>query len=188
MSFLYNTGARSHEAAEARISWFDFPNQLVTIRGKGRKDRVVPLWDSTVRVIQSYIKDHRRPPRLPGQDFLFINQRGDPMTRFGIRQVVVKYVKKARNRCQSLKSKRLTTHSLRHTTAMHLLESGVEINVIKAWLGHSDLSSTSRYLDADLSYKKQALSKFGPPIYVASALDKKNKSSTDQILDWLNNI
>ena len=97
-------------------------------------------------------------------------------------------MRRATSHCESLRSKRLSTHSLRHTTAMHLLESGVELNVIKAWLGHASIDSTSRYLEADFRSKKIALEKFAPPIYVASSLEQSPSSSTDQVLDWLNDL
>ncbi len=188
VTYLYNTGARSQEAANTRISWFDFANQTVSITGKGRKEREVPLWATTIKVIETYLDKYRRRPKLPGQDFLFINQRGGGFTRFGIRGIVQKYLQKATAKCESLRSKRLSTHSLRHTCAMHLLESGVEINVIKAWLGHADIGSTSRYLNADMSHKKAALEKFGPPLYVASSLEEKQIGSTQEILDWLKDL
>lgn len=185
LTYLYNTGARSQEVADTRIGWFNFAEQTVSLVGKGRKERTVPLWSTTIKAVQSYISRHRRRPKLPGQDSLFVSQRGGALTRFGVRRIVEKYLKRAKNKCASLRTKRLSTHSLRHTTAAHLLESGVEINVIKAWLGHADLSSTSRYLESDLSHKKAALEKFGPPLYVASSLEPKQAGSTEQILDWL---
>ncbi|MBI4370572.1 MAG: site-specific integrase [Elusimicrobia bacterium] len=188
LTYLYNTGARSQEVADTRISWLNFAEQIVSLTGKGRKERIVPLWPTTIKALQSYISRHRRRPKLAGQDFLFINQRGGALTRFGVRRIVQKYLKRAKNKCPSLRAKRLSTHSLRHTTAAHLLESGVEINVIKAWLGHEDLSSTSRYLESDVSHKKAALEKFGPPIYVTSSLEPKQTGSTEQILDWLRDL
>ena len=188
LTFLYNTGARSQEVADTRISWLDLPSKLVTLTGKGRKSRVVPLWEATVKALQTYLDKYRRGPKRPGQEFLFINQRGMPLTRFGVRRIAQKYIERARARCSSLKSKKLSTHSFRHTTAVHLLESGVEVNVIKAWLGHADLSSTSRYLDADLSHKKAALDRFGPPINVTSALRPEPEGSADHILEWLKEL
>lgn len=188
LTYLYNTGARSQEVADTKISWIDWSNQTVSIVGKGNKERAVPLWATTIKAIETYLDKCRRRPRLPGQDFLFINQRAGRFTRFGIRRVVQKYLQRAKAKEKGLGAKRLSTHSLRHTTAMHLLESGVELNVIKAWLGHADLSSTSRYLEADLSHKKEALERFGPPLYVASSLEQSSPSSTEQILDWLKDL
>ena len=99
-----------------------------------------------------------------------------------------KYLGLAAKICPSLAGKRLSTHSLRHTTACHLLESKVEPNVIKSWLGHASLRSTARYLDTDLNYKRRILEQFGPPHYVASSLEPQRGSSTGQILDWLKDL
>jgi len=187
--YLYNTGARSQEVADTKVSGIDFSNEEVTIKkGKGRKDRVLPLWPTTLKALQVYLKTHRRKPLPPYQDILFINQRGESLTRFGVRRIVQKYAKNARAKCPSLAAKRISTHSFRHTTAMHLLDSGVEMNVIKGWLGHASVESTSRYINADLSRKKKALDKFGPPLYVASSLEQKPSSSTKEILDWLKGL
>lgn len=186
LTYLYNTGARSQEAADTRISWVDFSNGLAHITGKGNKQRSTPLWGVTLTVIRTYLEKHRRKPF--SEDFLFINQRGKRLTRFGVRGIVKKYLEKTKTRCPGLQAKRLSTHSLRHTTAMHLLESGVEQNVIKAWLGHADIRSTERYLNADLKHKKEALAKFAPPIYVVSSLDQKSGTSTENLLGWLKDL
>ena len=188
MTYLYNTGARSQEVASTQIPWLNLKEQTVSITGKGNKVRLVPLWATTVKAIETYLKDYRRKPKPQTQDSLFLNQRGEMLTRFGVRRIVQKYLRRANSHCESLRSKRLSTHSLRHTTAMHLLESGVELNVIKAWLGHASIDSTSRYLEADFRSKKIALEKFAPPIYVASSLEQSPSSSTDQVLDWLNDL
>jgi site-specific recombinase XerD len=188
LNFIYNTGARAHEAAQAKISWFNFQDEIVTIHGKGRKEGDVPLWPTTAKIIQTYLKSHRRRSSPPYQDFLFINQRGQPLTRFGVRHIVQKYIQQASVHCPSLKTKRLSPHSLRHTTAMHLLDAGNEPNLIKAWLRHADLKSTSKYLHADLTHKKRALDKFAPPIYVKRFLEEKSSESPDQLRDWLKGL
>ena len=188
LTYLYNTGARSQEAADTKISWFDFSNRVVTITGKGNKDGEVPLWPCTVQALQTYIAQYRRRPKPSSQDFFFINQRGGHLTRFGVRRIVKKYIHRAKAQCESLRSKRLSSHSIRHTTAMHLLESGTELVVIQAWLRHKNLNSTGRYLEGDLNRKKEALEKFGPPIYVASALEPKAPNTTGQLLDWLKDL
>lgn len=187
LTFLYNTGARAQETADARLSWFDFPNRTVSIIGKGQKQRLTPLWPSTVRLLKLYRNNyHRKSKQTP--DHFFINQRAGPFTRFGIRSIVKKYLHQAGRQCPSINSKRLSTHSLRHTTACHLLESRVDPNVIKAWLGHASISSTSRYLDADLNFKRRILDQFAPPNYVASAAEPQPAGSADEILDWLKDL
>ncbi|TAK10190.1 integrase [bacterium] len=185
--FLYNTGARAQEVADARLAWFDFPRRTVTITGKGNKQRTTPLWQSTVDLIRLYTKKHRRKSPI-ASDYLFINQRGGSFTRFGVRAIVKKYIQRAARTCPSLADKRLSTHSLRHTTASHLLESNVDPNVIKAWLGHASMSSTSRYLHADLSHKRRILDQFGPPQNVASSLEPKHQARAGNILDWLEDL
>lgn len=188
LTFLYNTGARAQEVADAKLSWFDFPNRTATITGKGRRTRITPLWPSTVQLLKSYKDNDRRKPKPETPDYFFINQRGGPFTRFGIRAIVKKYLKSAAKHCPSIAEKKLSTHSLRHTTACHLLESKVDPNVIKAWLGHASISSTSRYLDTDLNHKRRILDQFGPPNYVVSSLGPKKGDSPDKILDWLDDL
>lgn len=188
LTFLYNTGSRAQEVADLRISWFDFPQRNVTIIGKGQKSRTTPLWPSTVRLIKLYQKHHRRKPKSNATDYFFINQRGGHFTRFGIRALVKKYIHRAVKHCVTLQDRRLSTHSLRHTTAVHLLESKVDPNVIKAWLGHASIKSTDQYLDTHLEYKRQVLEQFGPPDYVQSSTVVQPDDSPDKILDWLDDL
>ena len=188
LTFLYNTGARAHEVAGARTSWFDFSQRTVAIIGKGQRSRVTPLWPSTVQLLQHYYERHRRQPIKTATDYFFINQRGGPFTRFGIGALVKKYIKQAVPRCPSLAQKQISTHSLRHTTAVHLLESRVEPNVIKDWLGHASISSTDHYLDTDLNHKRRILEKFGPPDYVVRSLEPKKAEPPDKLLDWLDQL
>lgn len=188
LTFLYNTGARAQEVADARLDWFDFPNRVVEITGKGQKRRTTPLWPSTVRLLKLYRDRHRRKPASAASHAFFVNQRGGAFTRFGVRAIVKRYLRLAARVCPSIARKRLSTHSMRHTTAVHLLQSRVDPNVIKAWLGHASISSTSRYLDTDLNHKRSILEKFGPPRYVESSLQAEKPASTTEILDWLQEL
>jgi site-specific recombinase XerD len=154
--FMYNTGARVQEVADARASWLTLdPPPKTEILGKGRKWRTCPLWDSVAKVIMQVL-DERRPP---GSDdpHLFLNRYGRPVSRFGIWKIIEKYKKQAAVTTPSLRTKRVTPHTIRHTTAMHLLQSGVEINVIRSWLGHVNLATTHRYAEIDLAMKRKAL-------------------------------
>ena len=184
LTFLYNTGARAQEAADARTSWFDFNNRTVNIMGKGKSEGTVPLWPATVELLLLYRDCHRRKSKTSG-DCFFVNQRGMPFTRFGIRTIVKKYLRKAARNCPSIAAKRLSTHSLRHTTATHLTEAGVESNVLQAWLRHRSLRSSDPYRHADLKHKRRILEQFGPPSYVVSAVQPKQNDSPDKLLDWL---
>lgn len=161
LRYAYNTGSRISELANARVSWLMLSDRPeVSIRGKGGKVRVCPLWVSTAELLRVYIRQERALPKPGFEQFLFLTRTGRPFTRFGVYKLVLDYFARTAAVMPSLKHKHLTVHSLRHTTAVHLLRAGVEINVIKAWLGHADVSTTSAYLDLDLDKKREALERF----------------------------
>lgn len=114
-------------------------------------------------LIRRYCQEFRRSPRASDAAFLFINQRGQRMTRHGIGRRVGHNLALAAVQLPEMKRKRLSTHSFRHTTAIHLLEHGAEIHVIKAWLGHRSVRSTDHYLDLNLQSHRDLLARFGPP-------------------------
>ena len=188
LTLLYNTGARAQEVADLRVGDLNIGERLVTLTGKGRKTRVTPLWPSTVQRLRLYLRRQRRKPRPEAKDRFFINQRGGAFTRFGIHALVARHIRAAANNCPSLRTKRLSTHSLRHTTAVHLLESNVDPNVIKAWLGHASVKSTDRYLDTDVAYKRKILDQFGPPDYVASPAKPKVGESARDLAAFLDHL
>ena len=153
--FLYNSGARADEAAHLTRGALDLGRPAsVRILGKARKTRLCPLWDHTAQVLRMLL-GHRLDgsPDAP----VFLNVRGRPLTRFGIHTAVERIVARAATRVPSLKSKRISPHSVRHTTAVHLLRAGVDINTIRAWLGHVSLETTNRYAEVDLEMKAKAL-------------------------------
>jgi site-specific recombinase XerD len=149
--FLYNSGARADEVAQLIIRDRQLDSLFVRILGKGRKERQCPLWIATVGVLVSLIGD-REPS---GQ--VFLNRCGRPITRFGIHTMVERYAFKARIKMPSLASKRVSPHSIRHSTASHLLQAGVDINTIRAWLGHVSLETTNIYAETNLEMKAKAL-------------------------------
>lgn len=154
--FLYNTGARVQEASDARVSWLSLEKpHRIEILGKGRKLRVCPLWESTVRTLQKLLGE--RDGQIGRDDHLFLNRLGRPLSRAGIADVVEKYTTRAAAGMAALREKKVTPHTIRHTTAMHLLQSGVEVNVIRSWLGHVSLSTTNCYVQIDLAMKARAL-------------------------------
>ncbi len=155
--FLYNTGARADEAAQVLVADLHIgmtpsrdPSSVV-IRGKGNKLRQCPLWIRTVDELTPLVNGRHLNERV------FLNRRGQPMTRFGVRGCVVRNAAGAAAKMPSISGKRVSTHLVRHTTAMHLLRSGVDINTIRAWLGHVSLSTTNIYAEADLEMKARAL-------------------------------
>ena len=151
--FLYNSGTRAQEAAQLLISELDLAGCSVKIRGKGGKERHCPLWPSTVGELGDLIAD--RPPEA----CVFLNRCGQPITRFGIHTLVERYVRLAQVKMPSLATKRISPHTIRHTTATHLLRAGVDINTVRAWLGHVSLDTTNIYAEIDLEMKAKALAK-----------------------------
>jgi integrase/recombinase XerD len=155
--FLYNTGARADEAAHVLISDLQLglsPERdlsVVLIRGKGNKQRRCPLWAKTVTNLRPLVSN--RGP----QEHVFLNRRGQPLTRFGIHALVERYAEKVATNLPSVAKKRVSPHTIRHTTATHLLRSGVDINTIRAWLGHVSLSTTNIYAEVDVEMKAKAL-------------------------------
>jgi integrase/recombinase XerD len=155
--FLYNAGARADEAAQVRISDLTLPQvpdrdlASVLIRGKGNKSRRCPLWAQTVRELGALVQG--RDP----SEHVFVNRCGQPITRFGIYALVERCVVRAAKDVSSLATKRVSPHTIRHTTATHLLRSGVDINTIRAWLGHVSLETTNIYAEVDLEMKAKAL-------------------------------
>lgn len=155
--FLYNTGARADEAAQVLVDDLALGPvagngySAVKIRGKGNKVRHCPLWPQTAAQLAALVA--RRQPN----ERVFLNRCGQPVTRFGIHTLVERHVRKARAHVPSLVAKRVSPHAIRHTTATHLLRAGVDINTIRAWLGHVSLTTTSIYAEVDLEMKAKAL-------------------------------
>lgn len=157
---LYNTGARVSEIV--KINCMDIGNEQcseLTLHGKGRKQRIVPLWKRTCQMIRQWLPQIERHPHSP----LFPNRFGKPMTRSGVGKQLQVAVTKASQRCPSLRNKKVSPHTIRHTTAMHLLQSGVDLSVIALWLGHENITTTHHYMQADIEMKKRALRKMAAP-------------------------
>jgi len=154
--FMYNTGARVQEVADVRRSWLSLHSPYkVQLLGKGRKLRTCPLWDSTAVQLRKLLE--QQGTRIESDPCLFVNRFGRPLTRSGIANIIHRHVRQAAMSVSSLKGRRVTPHTLRHTTAMHLLQSGVEVNVIRSWLGHANIATTNRYIEIDLAMKAKAL-------------------------------
>jgi site-specific recombinase XerD len=157
--FLYNTGARADEVAHVAVADLDLgqtpsrDSSSVLIHGKGNKQRRCPLWARTVRELLALIGERGAP------EHLFLNCCGQPLTRFGIHALVERYAAKVAAKLPSMAKKRVSPHTIRHTTATHLLRSGVDINTIRAWLGHVSLTTTNVYAEVDLETKAKALAK-----------------------------
>ena len=131
----------------------------VRVIGKGRKERCTPLSKSTRAVLAAWMGE----PRRDQKQRLFPNARGGPLSAHGVHYLLSKHVAMARDHCPSLQRKRVSPHVLRHTTAMDLLQEGVDQSVIAMWLGHESIETTQIYLDADLEMKSKLLDKLTPP-------------------------
>ena len=130
LNFLYNTGARVQEVCDLRVENVHFePPPLVTITGKGCKTRQVPLWPETATLLKAYIAECG--PSMNPLNRVFLNARGQSFTRFGIRYIIKSRIAAASKYCPNLAKKKVGPHTFRHTTAMHLLQSGVDLTVIK---------------------------------------------------------
>jgi site-specific recombinase XerD len=150
--FLYNTGARAQEVADLVIADLTLKGSpSVRIVGKGGKVRHCPLWTSTAEALNVLVANRQ------AHDPVFLNRRQQPLTRFGIGALIKRLVKQARQETPSLCKKAVSVHTIRHTTAVHLLRAGVDINTIRAWLGHVSLDTTNIYAEIDLEMKAEAL-------------------------------
>jgi site-specific recombinase XerD len=150
--FLYNSGARADEAARLTIGSLrlgDSPS--ARILGKGNKLRMCPLWPMTSSRLTRLVTGR------DANDVVFLGRTNQPMTRFGIHRVVTHYAELASAVVPSLIAKRVSPHTIRHTTAVHLLRAGVDINTIRAWLGHVSLDTTHVYAEVDMEMKAKAL-------------------------------
>jgi integrase/recombinase XerD len=150
--FLYNSGARADEAAKLTVGNLRLGGSpSVRLHGKGNKFRTCPLWSTTVTSLSRLVGDRNKT------DAVFWNRTNQPLTRFGIHRVVTQYADLASKSISSLATKRVSPHTIRHTTAVHLLRAGVDINTIRAWLGHVSLDTTHIYAEVDLEMKAKAL-------------------------------
>ena len=161
LAMLYNTGARVSEIIGVRVVDVILEGAAcVHLHGKGRKLRSIPLWDTTVVEVRAWL---RRNPALRGEAALLPNRHGLAMSRSNVAQRLHLAVARAAENEPGILKKAVSPHTLRHTTAMHLLQSGVPFNVIAVWLGHESMNTTHRYIEANLAMKQKALARLEPP-------------------------
>jgi integrase/recombinase XerD len=160
LATAYNTGARVSELTALRVRDVLLDRQTaVHLHGKGRKQRVIPLWKTTAAQLRAWLDQINSAPGAP----VFPNRAGAPLTRSGIRDRLDRAVAVAAQPCPSLRGQRITPHTLRHSTAMHLLQSGTDLAVIALWLGHESPATTHLYLEADLAAKHAVLRRLTDP-------------------------
>lgn len=175
---LYNTGARVSEIVQLKVADLRLDGVAqVKLLGKGKKYRSCPLWPETLQSLRDYLK--QRTAKDPAAQQLFLNANGSPVTRFGVRYIISQYA--AKSQCPSLAAKTVTPHTIRHTTAMHLLRAGNDINMVSYWLGHADINTTHIYVEIDMEMKRRMLQKTQAP-----AVKKPPPWQKPDILLWLN--
>jgi integrase/recombinase XerD len=184
--FLYNTGARVQEVADLRIEHLDLDAPATAhLHGKGDKWRICPLWEETVKHLVKLLA--QRGESVAPTEPVFCSRHSAGLTRFGIYKIVRRHA--AGWDTIGADQRRVTPHLFRHTAAVHLLESGVEVNVIRGWLGHVNLDTTNRYTELTLRSKAEALRACEPNCANSvgvrgSAVWKDDKA----LLDWLTSL
>jgi site-specific recombinase XerD len=182
LAVLYNTGARIQEALDLSpqsVRW-ESPFQ-VRLLGKGRKERHCPLWPETVALLRALLK---RTPRGEGEA-IFVNRYGDPLKASGVRFKLKKYVTTAAQKVPSLAGKRVSPHKFRHATAVSLVAAGVDVTVIRDWLGHESLDTTNIYARASMETKRKALEKVDPTARPGKPPRWKREV---ELLSWLDSL
>jgi integrase/recombinase XerD len=179
---MFNTGARVQEIVALRRCDLELETRpQVRLFGKGRKERVCPIWPQTAALLTALSAD--RPSQMLPNAPVFLNHRGDQLTRFGIRYLLRKYCTLAATAAPTLKRKRLHPHSMRHSTAVYLLKAGVDIVTISQWLGHATVAVTNRYATVDLDMKRQAIEKAQP---ITTTMPVPTPWRADaSVLEWL---
>lgn len=180
MTLMYNTGGRVSEMINLKREDLELSkSHVVHLHGKGRKERSIPLWKSTSHVIDKWLKEIDEKAETP----LFPNRFGERMTRAGIEERLNFSVNKAKIKCHSLKNKKVSPHVIRHTTAMHLLQSGVDLTVISLWLGHENINTTHKYMEANLQMKERILEAVEEPKH-----GLRHKPISDNLLKFLESL
>jgi integrase/recombinase XerD len=183
---MFNTGARVQEVLDLTLGDIRLePPYQVRLRGKGGKVRVCPIWARTAERLRELI-EHKPPPVGP-ENPLFTNRRGTKLTRFGVRYLLNKRIKACANEVPTLADKQIHPHSLRHTTAIHLLKAGVDFATISQWLGHASLATTMEYARADIETKRQALAQVFPDVMPAPQAGRVAPGQLD-IVNWMRRL
>jgi site-specific recombinase XerD len=183
LATMFNTGGRVQEIADLRAWDLQLTRPFqVRLFGKGRKERYCPLWPQTAAVLKAFCDQRNLDFR--SENRLFLNHRGQPLTRFGIRHILTRCLGVACGNAPNLRQKRLHPHSVRHSTAVALLKSGVDLSTISHLLGHASPNTTNRYAKVDLEMKRQAIAKVKPVARKSRMPWGKDRT----ILDWLESL
>jgi site-specific recombinase XerD len=180
---MFNTGARVQEIADLRVSDLQLTKPFqMRLFGKGRKERYCPLWPQTAAVLRTFSKERDLDSRSEAR--VFLNHRDRPLTRFGIRYIFARCFDRAAGEVPNLRKKRLHPHCVRHSTAVALLRSGIDLSTISHYLGHASPTTTNRYAKVDLEMKRQAIARIKPVPRQSYTPWRRNPT----ILDWLESL
>lgn len=182
LAFLYNTGARIQEALDVCPGSLRLdPPAQVRLFGKGRKERLCPLWPETATLLRGLLQ---RTPRLPDQR-VFVNRYGEPLGAAGVRFKLALYLRRAGKKVPSLSAKHVSPHTFRHTAAVHLVTAGVDVTVIRSWLGHAHLDTTNHYARATIETKRKALERVDGSFTVGAVPRWKRDA---ELMAWLDSL
>lgn len=186
LMLLYNTGARAQEVVDLRVGDVDLEDTLrIRLHGKGDKWRSCPIWPETAALLRQLETVLRKDPSQP----LFMSRTGRKLTRFGLYKLVTRHTKEIHPSMDTTRKHRVTPHVFRHTVAVQLLEAGVDINVIRGWLGHVNLETTQRYAEINMRTKQAALAACLPPTDTAEASPPNGRWRQDEeLMKWLQSL
>jgi site-specific recombinase XerD len=177
---MYNTGARVSEAIGLRRNDAHIgPTAFVHICGKGRKERSVPLWKPTANVLKQWLLEVNKEDQSP----LFPNRHGQELSRSGVEDRLQRAVSSAATSCPTLRAKNVSPHTLRHTTAMSMLQAGVDVTLIALWLGHESTETTHQYVEADLEMKRRTLDRVDAP-----STSRRRRKKSDALTAFLDGL
>lgn len=183
MATMFNTGGRVQEIIDLRVRDLQLIKPFqIRLFGKGKKERYCPIWRETAAVLRSFCK--QRKIELSPDAPVFVNHRGEPLSRFGVRHILGRCTKSAKHAAPTLTKKRLHPHSMRHSTAVALLKSRVDLSTISHMLGHASPTTTNRYAKVDLEMKRKAIAKVRP----VSRKSRTPWAKNSTILDWLESL
>jgi integrase/recombinase XerC len=186
LRLLYNTGMRAQELVDLDVNHVRFSRPyFVRIYGKGRKERTCPLWKETVDAVRKHLE--RRSVQFTNAVPLFVNVEGHRLSRFGLRYIIAHRVAEAAKISPTLLTRKVTPHTIRRTTAMHLLQSNVDLNMIRSWLGHASIETTNTYVEIDLEMKRKTLQSCEKLLPKKARLGPSWQRNND-ILSWLSEL
>lgn len=182
LMLMYNTGARVSEIVALELDDLRLDDSAqIRLHGKGGKERACPLWPETATVLKTYL--NQRALDAKDTSRVFLNANSAPITRFGIRYITRKYGVQAQANQPCGTAKPVNPHTIRHTSAMHLLRAGNDINMVSYWLGHADLNTTHVYVEIDMEMKRKMIEKAGAP-----KIGKKAPWQKPHVLQWLDGL